>query len=174
MSAGHVSSGQTDSTASWLDPESNHTSRMFISRSNVVPPHDGQARSDGTKSSVGRSYHESAPYCSNTAAVFSTSAGVTIASPHLTQSTAGIGTPHARWREMHQSGRFATMLYMRSWPQGGTHSTSRSTAFSAARRSVVASFLASVFRRTAWSSVMNHCDVARKITGLWQRQQCGY
>ena len=21
---------------------------------------------------------------------------------------------------------------------------------------------------------MNHCDVARKITGLWQRQQCGY
>ena len=21
---------------------------------------------------------------------------------------------------------------------------------------------------------MNHCAVARKITGLWQRQQCGY
>ena len=33
MSAGHVSSGRTDSTASWLDPESNQTSRMFISRS---------------------------------------------------------------------------------------------------------------------------------------------
>ncbi len=26
------------------------------------------------------------------------------------QSTAGIGTPHARWRDTHQSGRFATML----------------------------------------------------------------
>ena len=24
------------------------------------------------------------------------------------------------------------------------------------------------------SILMNHCDVARKITGLWQRQQCGY
>ena len=24
------------------------------------------------------------------------------------------------------------------------------------------------------SSEMNHCAVARKITGLWQRQQCGY
>ena len=22
--------------------------------------------------------------------------------------------------------------------------------------------------------LMNHCDVARKMTGLWQRQQCGY
>ena len=33
-----------------------------------------------------------------------------IASPHVVQSTAGIGTPQARWREMHQSGRFATML----------------------------------------------------------------
>ena len=83
---------------------------MFISRSKVVPPHDGHVRSGGMKSSVGRSYHESAPNFSNTAAVLSTSAGVTIASPHFTQSTAGIGTPHARWREMHQSGRFATML----------------------------------------------------------------
>src|ERR1039457_1405943 len=24
------------------------------------------------------------------------------------------------------------------------------------------------------SMEMNHCSVARKITGLWQRQQCGY
>src|SRR5712691_1857365 len=110
MSAGHVSSGRTESTASWLDPESNHTSRMFISRSNAVPPHDGQVKPSGTKSDVGRSYQESAPYCSKTLAVCSTSAGVTIASPHFEQSTAGIGTPHARWREIHQSGRFAIML----------------------------------------------------------------
>src|SRR5881409_338963 len=103
MSAGHVSSGQTDSTASWLEPESNHTSRMFISRSNVVPPHDEQRRSAGMKSAVGRSYHESAPYCSKTSAAFFTSAGVTIASPHCVQSTAGIGTPQTRCREMHQS-----------------------------------------------------------------------
>ena len=44
------------------------------------------------------------------------SAGVRIASPHDVQSSAGIGTPHARWREMHQSGRFVTMLKMRSRP----------------------------------------------------------
>ena len=83
---------------------------MFISRSNVVPPHAGHVEPGGTNSSVGRSYQASAPYCSNTAAACSTSAGVMIASPHFVQSTAGIGTPHARWREMHQSGRFATML----------------------------------------------------------------
>src|SRR5580765_8699428 len=126
MSAGQVSSGRTDRTASWLEPESNQTSRMFISRSNVVPPHDGHVSPSGMNSSVGRSYHASAPYVSKTAAVFFTSAGVTIASPHLVQSTAGIGTPHTRWREMHQSGRFATMLYMRSWPHCGTHLTSLS------------------------------------------------
>src|SRR5882724_1234663 len=165
MSAGQVRPGLTDSTASWLDPESNHTSRMFISRSKLVPPHDAQVRPSGMNSSVGRSYQASAPYWSNTAAVFSTRAGVVIASPHLAQSTAGIGTPQTRWREMHQSGRWATMLYMRSCPHDGIHRTLLSTASTAASRSVRAP--------EGLSRAMNHCDVARKITGLWQRQQCG-
>src|SRR6478672_8212528 len=104
MSAGHVSSDRNGSTASWLEPESNQTSRMSRSRSNAVPPHDGQASPGGMNSSAGRSYHASAPYSSNTDAARSTSAVVMIASPHFWQSTAGIGTPHARWREMHQSG----------------------------------------------------------------------
>src|SRR6185436_7971887 len=90
----------------------------------------------GMNSSVGCSYHASAPYVSKTDAVFSTSAGDVIASPHLVQSTAGIGTPQTRWREMHQSGRFATMLYMRSWPQDGIHFTWLSTASTAASRNV--------------------------------------
>ena len=30
-----------------------------------------------------------------------------------------MGTPHTRWREMHQSGRVAIMLEMRSWPHSG-------------------------------------------------------
>jgi hypothetical protein len=30
-----------------------------------------------------------------------------------------MGTPHTRWREMHQSGRVAIMLEMRSSPQAG-------------------------------------------------------
>src|SRR6185369_15686149 len=105
MSAGQVSSGHAESTASWLDPESNHTSRMFISRSKPVPPHFGHVIPSGMNSSVGRSYQASAPYWSKTLAVFSTSAGDVIASRHFVQSTAGIGTPHTRWRETHQSGR---------------------------------------------------------------------
>ena len=43
------------------DPESNQTSRMFISRSKLVPPQAGQASPGGTKSSVGRLYQASAP-----------------------------------------------------------------------------------------------------------------
>src|SRR3954447_12193928 len=110
MSAGHVSSGRTDSTASWLEPESNHTSRMFISRAKLVAPHDPHLSPSGTNSSVGRSYHASAPKRSNTDAAFSTIADEITASPQLAQSSAGIGTPHARCRETHQSGLFATML----------------------------------------------------------------
>src|SRR6195256_1996918 len=123
MSAGQVSSGHAESTASWLDPESNQTSRMFISRSKLEPLHFGQVMPSGMNSSVGRSYQASAPYRSKTLAVFSTSAGEVIASPHVVQSTAGIGTPHTRWREMHQSGRLATMLYIRSCPQAGIQRT---------------------------------------------------
>src|SRR5471032_734918 len=136
MSAGHVRSGLTESTASWLDPESNQTSRMFISRSKLVPPQDGHVNPSGMNSSVGRSYQASAPYVSKTPAVFSTSAGDVIASPHFVQSTAGIGTPQTRWREMHQSGLVATMLYIRSWPHDGIHRTLLSIASIAISRSV--------------------------------------
>ncbi len=34
-----------------------------------------------------------------------------------------MGTPQMRWREMHQSGRVATMLEMRSSPHAGSHVT---------------------------------------------------
>ena len=34
-----------------------------------------------------------------------------------------MGTPQTRWREMHQSGRVAIMLEMRSSPQAGIHFT---------------------------------------------------
>src|SRR5438067_7741627 len=105
MSAGQPISGERARTASWLEPESNQTSRMSRSRSNDVPPHEGQTKPSGRNSSIGRSYHASALYFSKTDAAFSTSAAVRIASPQAVQSTAGIGTPQARWREMHQSGR---------------------------------------------------------------------
>src|SRR6478609_5898685 len=110
MSASHVSSGRTDSTASWLEPESNHTSRIFISRSKLAPPHEPQVSPSGPNSWGGRSYQASAPNRSNTDAALSTIADEITASPQLVQSSAGIGTPHARCRDTHQSGLFATML----------------------------------------------------------------
>ena len=39
------------------------------------------------------------------------------------QRNTAIGTPHTRWREMHQSGRVAIMLAMRSSPHAGSHFT---------------------------------------------------
>ena len=96
---------------------------MSCSRSKDVPPHFGQASPLGRNSSSGRSYQASAPCCSNTSPAIRTISGVSTASRHASQSTAGMGTPQARWREMHQSGRFVTMLKMRSRPQDGIHRT---------------------------------------------------
>src|SRR5665213_2542223 len=81
-----------------------------------------------------------------------------------------MGTPQMRWREMHQSGRVAIMLEMRSSPQLGSHVTFLISAKARARKVVEepAGFCIGV------SMLMNHCSVARKMTGLWQRQQCGY
>src|SRR5713226_7785694 len=66
---------------------------------------------------------------------------------------------------MHQSGRFDSMLNNRSRPHAGIHVTSRSIASRPAWRSVVSVSV----KRTGVSRLMNHCDVARKITGLWER-----
>ena len=71
-----------------------------------------------------------------------------------------MGTPQLRCREMHQSGRLATMPSMRAWPQAGCQRTPRiaSSAFS---------------RRPPSSMATNHCGVARKMIGVLWRQQCG-
>ena len=53
------------------------------------------------------------------------------------------------------------MPWMRALPQSGMKR--------------VASIDCSARWRKSFASIaMNHCDVARKMTGLWQRQQCGY
>ena len=79
---------------------------------------------------------------------------------HDVQPKAGIGTPHDRWRLMHQSGRSETIASIRVWPHAGSQRTS-SIAFKVRPR------------RSLWSTEMNHCSVARKITGFLHRQQCG-
>ena len=58
----------------------------------------------------------------------------------------GMGTPHTRWREMHQSDRSEIMDTMRSLPHSGFH-WMESQAFTAA------SLMA--------STEQNHCSVAR-------------
>ena len=89
-----------------------------------VPPHFGHVRpAGGSPRQAFRTRHRRRAARRRSAA-FATSSGVVSASPHFVQSTAGIGTPQARWREMHQSGRLATMLEMRSWPHDGIHFTS--------------------------------------------------
>ena len=101
------------------------------------------------------------------------SAGVSSGLAAAVQSTAGIGTPHARWREMHQSGRFVTMLKIRSRPQ--RRDPLHLMVDGVPRRLAQRPRLPSSPAMTASpSSRTNHCEVARKITGLWQRQQCGY
>ena len=47
---------------------------------------------------------------------------------HVSQKKIGMGTPHTRCREIHQSGRIATMLEMRSSPQLGSHLVLRTSS----------------------------------------------
>jgi hypothetical protein len=92
-------------------------------------------------------------------------------SPFSRTNTA-IGTPQARWREITQSGRPAIMPLMRFCPAGGTHCVTE-IACSARARSVSPGF---VWPSTAMSLsiAMNHCGVLRKITGFFERHECGY
>ena len=82
-----------------------------------------------------------------------------------------IGTPQARWRDTTQSGRPSTMPRMRFSPDSGTHSVS-SIAFTASWRSVWLPLLGMPL--TGLSMAMNHCGVLRKMTGFFERHECGY
>ena len=92
-------------------------------------------------------------------------AGSRSGSWHFWHRNTAIGTPQILWRLMHQSGRVAIMLLMRSSPHDGSHVTFLISS-SARCRNVSPSGI-------GVSMPTNHCSVARKITGLWHRQQCG-
>ena len=105
----------------------------------------------------------SAPFLSNSSMTrVEASASLATVSPHLAHLNTGMGTPQLRWREMHQSGRSATMEPMR-FDGPARVRTSRRARWRRARRS----------RRPFLSMETNHWSVARKMTGSWQRQQCG-
>ncbi len=78
-----------------------------------------------------------------------------------------IGTPQARWREITQSGRLSIMPVMRFSPCGGTQRVS-AMALSARARKV------SPGLSMPLSIAMNHCGVLRKMTGFFERHECGY
>src|ERR1700727_1843396 len=138
---------------------------ISISLRNAVPLQAGHFVPAGRILLTSMVYQASAPSRANkfTTAVCDSFESSSL--PQPSQKKTAIGTPHIRWREMHQSGRVAIILLIRSSPHAGIHFT----------------FLISSSER--WSSVesstfesmeMNYCSVARKITGLWQRQKCGY
>ena len=83
-----------------------------------------------------------------------------------------IGTPQARWREITQSGRPAIMPVMRFCPAGGTHCVTEIACSARARR--VSPGFALPRIAMSLSIAMNHCGVLRKITGFFERQECGY
>jgi len=90
-----------------------------------------------------------------------------------------IGTPQARWREITQSGRLAIMPVMRFSPCSGTHRVAAMAA-SARLRSVSDAATPECSANLmsldvmGLSIAMNHCGVLRKITGFFERQECGY
>jgi hypothetical protein len=92
-------------------------------------------------------------------------------SPFSRTKTA-IGTPQARWREITQSGRASIMPVMRFCPDGGTHCVTE-IACSARARSVSPLFAVPLVAMSL-SIAMNHCGVLRKMTGFFERQECGY
>ena len=84
-----------------------------------------------------------------------------------------IGTPQARWREITQSGRLSIMPVMRFSPCAGTQRVTAMAA-SARLRSVSSGFVVPPAAAIGLSMAMNHCGVLRKITGFFERQECGY
>ena len=78
-----------------------------------------------------------------------------------------IGTPQARWRDTTQSGRVSIMPRMRFSPCGGTKRVSSMALSARSRSGRVAAFDGRL------SMAMNHCGVLRKMTGFFERQECG-
>src|ERR1700743_3686990 len=90
----------------------------------------------------------------------------------FSRTNTAIGTPQARWREITQSGLLLIMPLMRFWPDCGTHWVMEIACNARARK--VSPDLAWPLSAMSLSIAMNHCGVLRKITGFFERQECGY
>src|SRR6516162_1615159 len=96
---------------------------MSISLRNLVPAHLEHFTPAGRMSSAERLYHASAPSRANSSTTLRLIVLSLRNSLQFSHWKTAIGTPHNRWREMHQSGRVAIMFEMRSSPQAGSHFT---------------------------------------------------
>ena len=165
MSAGQRSSGRVSSTAAWLQPESNQTSRMSVSLRNVVPPHcSDSACPAGSSSAAGRAgtTRRAAPLARRCGATCSTTASSSsVLAAGLAVERHDRHAPHALARDA-PVGRGA-----RSCCGCGPRPTAGSSCTRVRSRASARS------RSAAWSSATNHCSVARKSVGFLQRQQCG-
>ena len=87
-----------------------------------------------------------------------------------------IGTPQARWREITQSGRDSIMPVMRFSPCSGTQRVALIAASARPRRvaSLPPPLSGNGANANGSSIAMNHCGVLRKITGFFERHECGY
>ena len=92
-------------------------------------------------------------------------------SPFSRTNTA-IGTPQARWREITQSGLLSIMPLMRFRPDSAPIASPRSRA--AHGRASVSPAFELPLSAMSLSIAMNHCGVLRKITGFFERHECGY
>src|SRR5882757_9536789 len=98
---------------------------MSDSLVNSAHPHLAQVVPGGSSSAADRVYQISAVCAANSATIGSRYLRSMIGVRQFLHSKAIMGTPQMRWREMHQSGRVAIMLEIRSSPQEGIHLTLR-------------------------------------------------
>src|SRR5271157_4273254 len=143
---------------------------MSVSFSNVELPQCGHLVPAGRMLSDSGVNQASAPDFLNNSTTFRLMAWSLSGLPQASHRKTAIGTPQTLWRDMHQSGRVWIMFASRSSPHAGSHFTFLISSSVRVRR-------VSFFDAPPGMGVsieINHCSVARKITGLWQRQQCGY
>src|ERR1700682_3244539 len=141
---------------------------MSVSFLNVVPPQCRHFAPGASRASASEEYQASAPDFANKAMTLRFREGSFIGFSQPSHKNTAMGTPQMRCREMHQSGRVAIMFEMRSSPHAGSHFT-----FLISSSVRVRSVPPCAGSPKGVSMEMNHCSVARKIIGLWQRQQCG-
>ena len=77
----------------------------------------------GSNASLQAVYQASAPTAQTVLTTLRLMVGSFNGLPQPSHRKTAIGTPQMRWREMHQSGRVAIMLEMRSSPHAGSHFT---------------------------------------------------